>query len=60
MKEGAVIDRLLACLGGQIMRYFRVLEPGRQTKPPLLIADRALWKTLLGKAHSAKVDTGFA
>jgi hypothetical protein len=43
MKEGAVMARLLARLGDQIMRYFNVLErlpnsPIRRNRTPLLIA----------------------
>jgi hypothetical protein len=65
MKEGAVMGHLLACPGGQIMRYFNVLEANRRARGGAkggfsAFADRVRRKTLLGKAHSAKVDTGFA
>jgi hypothetical protein len=67
MKEGVVMGYLLARLGGEIMRYFSGLahDTGRNDrpwagKPASSLRNRALAKTLLGTAHSAKVDTGFA
>jgi hypothetical protein len=70
MKEGAVMPRLLAhdrlkCepVNHQIMRYFSVLgrlaELVRPVEPVDAFADRAFGETLLGEAHSAKVDAGF-
>jgi hypothetical protein len=58
-------EHALTCLGGQIMRYFNVLGRNDQARGGSrggfsAFADRVRRKTLLGKTHSAKVDTGFA
>jgi hypothetical protein len=54
------MPRVLARLDGQIMRYFKVLERDHRIAGGPVFADRVLGRTLLGEAHSAKVDTGFA